>query len=51
MHGTHAWPEREFCSDDIMKGYREVYEIDPSILERAAKYLPSARHFLEEVTA
>lgn len=51
VQGTHAWPEREFCSDDIMKGYREVYEIDPSILERAAKYLPSARHFLEEVTA
>lgn len=51
VQGTHAWPEREFCSEDIMKGYREVYEIDPSIVERAAKYLPSARHFLEEVGA
>lgn len=51
VQGTHAWPEREFCSEDIMKGYREVYEIDPSILDRAAKYLPSACHFLEEVGA
>ena len=48
VQGTHAWPEREFCCDDIMRGYREVYEIDPSIVERAAKYLPSARHFLEQ---
>lgn len=51
VQGTHAWPEREFCSDDVTKGFREVYEIDPSIIERAAKYLPSARHFLEEVGA
>ena len=51
IQGTHAWPEREFCSQDIMKGYREVYEIDPSIVLRAARYLPSARHFLEEVGA
>lgn len=49
VQGTHAWPEREFCSDDIMKGYREVYEIDPSIVMKAAEKLPSARHFLEEV--
>ena len=49
VQGTHAWPEREFCSHDIMKGYREVYEIDPNIVIRAAKRLPSARHFLEEV--
>ena len=51
VQGTHAWPEREFCSDDIMKGYREVYEIDPSIVIQAAERLPSARHFLEEVGA
>lgn len=51
VQGTHAWPEREFCSTDIMKGYREVYEIDPSIIIAAAEILPSARHFLEEVSA
>lgn len=51
VQGTHAWPEREFCSHDIGKGYREVYEIDPGIVIRAAEIIPSARHFLEEVGA
>ena len=51
VQGTHAWPEREFCSQDIMKGYREIYEIDPSIVLDAAKKIPSARRFLEEVGA
>lgn len=46
VQGTHAWPEREFCSQDIMKGYREVYEIDPTIILKAAERLPSARSFL-----
>lgn len=49
VQGTHAWPEREFCSDDITKGFREVYEIDPSIIIKVAQKLPSVRHFLEEV--
>ena len=48
VQGTHAWPEREFCSQDIMKGYREVYEIDPEIVIHAAGVIPSARRFLEE---
>lgn len=51
VQGTHSWPEREFCDGDIMKGYREVYEIDPNIVIEAAKVLPSACHFLEEVGA
>ena len=34
-----------------MKGYREIYEIDPSIVLDAAKKIPSARRFLEEVGA
>ena len=49
VQGTHVWAEREFCSQDIMKGYREVFEIDPEIVKQAANVLPSARHFLEEV--
>ncbi len=44
--GTHAWPEREFCKT-LEQGYREVYEIDPSIIVAAAEKIPSARHFLE----
>lgn len=47
IQGTHAWPEREFCAT-IEQGYREIYEIDPSILYEAAKKLPSARRFLEK---
>ena len=47
IQGTHAWPEREICPS-IEQGYREVYEIDPSILYEAAKKLPSARRFLEK---
>ena len=48
VQGTHAWPEREFCRT-ITQGFREVYDIDPDIIVKAASRLPSARHFLEEV--
>lgn len=47
--GTHAWPERDFCVS-IAQGYSEVYEIDSSIVEAAAKKIPSARRFLEGVS-
>ena len=50
IQGTHAWPERDFC-DTLEQGYREVYEIDPSIIVKAAKKLPSAAAFLKEVSA
>ena len=50
IQGTHAWPERDFC-DTLEQGYREVYEIDPSSVIKAAKKLPSAAAFLREVTA
>lgn len=45
--GTHAWPEREFCKT-LEQGYREVFAIDPSIIQNAAEYIPSARYFLEK---
>lgn len=50
IQGTHAWPERDFC-DSLEQGYREVYEIDPSIVIAAAKKLPSAAAFLKGVGA
>ena len=50
IQGTHAWPERDFC-DSLEQGYREVYEIDPSIIVKAAAKLPSAAAFLKGVTA
>lgn len=48
--GTHPWPSRMHTSS-VTEGYREVYEIDPSIVTTAAEKLSSALHFLEsEVT-
>ena len=44
--GTHPWPSRMYMADP-QQGYREVYEIDPSIVTQAAEKLSSARHFLE----
>lgn len=48
--GTHAWPERDYC-DSLNQGYREVYDIDPTIIEAAAEKIPSAARFLEGVRA
>lgn len=45
IQGTHAWPERDFC-DTLEQGWREVYEIDPSIVIGAAKKIQSAADFL-----
>ena len=50
IQGTHAWPERDYC-DSLEQGYREVYEIDPSIIIDAARKIPSAAAFLKEVGA
>lgn len=47
VQGTHAWPERSFCHS-LDQGYREVYEIDPSIVISAAEKISSARAFLEK---
>lgn len=48
--GTHPWPARMYTAS-IGEGFREVYAIDPTVVEKAAAYIPEARHFLrEEVT-
>lgn len=41
--GTHPWPSR-MGMISVEEGFREVYEIDPSIVIAAAEKLPSARH-------
>jgi 3'-phosphoadenosine 5'-phosphosulfate sulfotransferase (PAPS reductase)/FAD synthetase len=46
--GTGAWPARQWTRTPE-QGWREVFQIDPSIVEQAAPYLPSARTFLETV--
>lgn len=49
QQGTHAWPSRVHM-ESVDQGYREVFEIDQSIVREAAKYIESARRFLKEVT-
>lgn len=48
--GTHPWPSRMYMQS-VDQGYREVYEIDPSIVTAAAEKLSSARHFIESEVA
>ncbi len=43
--GTHPWPARQWTGS-IENGWREVYEIDKSIVEKAAEYIQSAKTFL-----
>lgn len=49
-NGTHAWPCRlNISSPD--QGWREVYDIDPSIVVSAARKIESAHSFLKGVSA
>lgn len=48
--GTHPWPARQWTGS-IENGWREVYDIDPSIVRAAAERIDSARTFLKEVQA
>ena len=48
--GTHPWPARQWTGG-IKNGWREVYEIDPTIVTAAAEKLASARAFLKGVQA
>ncbi len=43
--GTHPWPARQW-TNSIENGWREVYEIDKSIVEKAAEHIQSAKTFL-----
>lgn len=44
--GTHPWPARPYTEN----GWQEIYNIDPSIVKEAAKYITSADEFLREVS-
>lgn len=48
--GTHPWPSRMYM-ESKEQGYKEVYEIDPSIVAKAAELIPSAKAFIEGVRA
>jgi hypothetical protein len=44
--GTHPWPARQWTGS-ISNGWREIYEIDPSIVEKASETIVSAKQFLD----
>lgn len=44
--GTHPWPSRMYTGS-VENGWREVYQIDASIVKNAAVKIPSAQRFLE----
>ncbi len=48
--GTHPWPARQWTGS-VENGWREVYDIDPSIVVGAAEKIGSARSFLKGVGA
>lgn len=45
--GTHPWPARQYTGS-VENGWKEVYDIDPSIVKLASEKIESARRFLEE---
>lgn len=46
--GTHPWPARQWTGS-IENGWREVYDIDHTIVEEAAEKIDSAKMFLSEL--
>lgn len=48
--GTHPWPARQWTGS-VENGWREVCDIDKSIVISAAEKIESAAHFLKEVGA
>lgn len=46
--GTHPWPARQHTGS-AENGWREVYDIDPSIVQSAAEVISDAARFLEVI--
>lgn len=44
--GTHPWPARQW-TPDIPGAWKEIYDIDKSIVEEASKHIDSAKVFME----
>lgn len=44
--GTHPWPARQWTDGN---GWKEVYDIDHSIVEDAAGMIPEAKAFLDQI--
>lgn len=46
--GTHPWAARQWTGS-VENGWKEVYEIDRSIVENAAEHISSAKAFLDSL--
>lgn len=46
VEGTPIWPDYYKTGEDVDTSYRRIYNIDRTIIERAARYIPSAARFL-----
>lgn len=46
--GTHPWPARQWTGS-VENGWKEVFEIDESIVKEAAEHIDSARDFIESL--
>lgn len=46
--GTHPWPARQYMETE-QQGWKEVYDIDKSIVENGAQHFDGARKFLEAI--
>lgn len=47
-NGTHPWPARPHTKN-VQDGWRQIYEIDPSIVLKASTKIDSAKKFLDEI--
>lgn len=47
--GTHPWPARQWTGS-IENGWKEVWDIDHTIVEEAAEYIDSAKAFIKANT-
>lgn len=48
--GTHPWAARQWTRS-VHNGWHEVYSIDSSIVTEAARYIDSAKEYLDSTTA
>lgn len=46
--GTHPWPARQYMETE-RQGWKEVYDIDKTIVENAAQHFDGAREFLKAI--
>ena len=44
--GTHPWPARQYMETE-QQGWKEVYDIDKTIVENAAQHFDGAREFFK----